>query len=398
MGSGGGSSGPSQQTVTQSNLPDYVSPQFTSLINQGYAQMATPYQAYQGQQVAGFDPMQQAAMGAMTNMQAIPGAADTAGQMATNVGNMSMGAPQVGVQNWTSPGVAQQYMSPYVQNVLDAQKANMNVDYQQQRNQMNDQAAAAGAYGGDRQAIQDAALNRTYNQQLQQMESQGLNNAYTQGQNTFLGSQGQSLQAQQANQGNYMQGLQAQLGASGQLGQLAPAEQQMAMNWINGMNTMGGQAQQQQQALLGTAQNQWNQGQNWNWQQLGNYGNLLHGVPVGQTYTNTTYTPAPSLTSGIGGLATAGMGAFMGGGSGGGAGGGAATSDRRLKKDIEKLEVDDNGLTLYAFRYLWEITAPGREKHVGYMAQEVQQLYPEAIIEGADGYFAVDYAKIPATL
>jgi uncharacterized protein (DUF2147 family) len=453
-------------------------------MEQATVQSAVPYQQYQGQQVANFSPFQQAAQGAMANMQAVPDAANTAGQMTTNVANQSamwnpqfntsqidpmmaqasqvyqqgynpnagVSAQQTSVQNWTDPGVSQQYMSPYVQNVMDAQKANMNVDYQMGVNQAHDQAAASGAFGGDRQAVQDAAMNRTYNQQLQSMEANALNSAYGQGQNTFLGSQGQSLQSQQANQQtglqaglanqnaynqagqfnsslglqqqgmnqnaglqaqtanqganlqgqslnnqyglqgqNYaaqygLQNMQTQLGAANQLGSLAQSQQNMGLNWINGMNQMGGQQQAQQQNLLGTAQQNWNAGQNWNTQQQGNLSNILHGIPVTPSYTSAQTQASPSVTGMLGGLGALAMGGAQ---SGTGA---TATSDRRLKKDIEDLGVAPNGLRSYRFRYVWEHGTP---KHTGHMAQEVRELYPEAVQESPDGYLSIDYALVP---
>lgn len=362
MGKGSGGSAPTSSTVTQSNMPDYAAPYFQQLMGQGLSQMATPYQQYQGQQVANTSPFQQAAQGALANMQGVPDATNTSGQIDTNIANQAAGfnpqfsvnqinpqsvqAGQTSVQNWTDPGLAQQYMSPYTQNVLDAQKANMNVDYQNSLNQVNSQATQAGAFGGDRQAVQDAALNRTYQQQLQQMESTGLNNAYNQGQQTFLGNQAQSLQSQQANQNAGLQGqisnqnanlqgqslnnqyglqaqnfgaqygiagMQAGLSAANQLGNIGNQQQNQGLNYINALNSMGQGQQQQQQNLLNTSYNNFGQAQNWNWQQLGNYGNLLHGVPVSPNYTQTNLQAAPSLGGMLGGLGSIAAGGLSGG-------------------------------------------------------------------------------------
>lgn len=86
--------------------------------------------------------------------------------------------------------------------------------------------------------------------------------------------------------------------------------------------------------------------------------------------------------------------AFSGGGSSGGAaaggssgGAGAAASDISLKENIEKVG-EKNGFNIYEFNYKGKL---GR--YSGVMAQEVQKIMPDAVIE-KDGYLAVYYDKI----
>lgn len=64
-------------------------------------------------------------------------------------------------------------------------------------------------------------------------------------------------------------------------------------------------------------------------------------------------------------------------------------SDIRLKRDITKLTQLDNGLSLYRFRYLWSDTY-----YVGVMAQEVEQIMPDAVVRAPDGYLRVNYARL----
>jgi hypothetical protein len=63
-------------------------------------------------------------------------------------------------------------------------------------------------------------------------------------------------------------------------------------------------------------------------------------------------------------------------------------SDRRAKKDIQRIGTADNGLPIYFYRY----------KHngmpqIGFMADEVKTIHPEAVIRGPDGLDRVDYEK-----
>ena len=68
--------------------------------------------------------------------------------------------------------------------------------------------------------------------------------------------------------------------------------------------------------------------------------------------------------------------------------GGLKSSDIRLKEDIIRVG-ELNGLTLYDFSYKGE-----KARYRGVMAQEVPLYRSEAIVIGADGFMAVDYAKL----
>lgn len=62
-------------------------------------------------------------------------------------------------------------------------------------------------------------------------------------------------------------------------------------------------------------------------------------------------------------------------------------SDRRMKRDIERVGTLDNGLAVYAFRYVH-----GGPWQIGLMAQEVACVVPDAVIE-VGGVSYVDYRK-----
>jgi hypothetical protein len=91
------------------------------------------------------------------------------------------------------------------------------------------------------------------------------------------------------------------------------------------------------------------------------------------------------LNRGGGGLAARGGGGFRGGG---GLGGGRR-SDIALKHDIVLLGHLSNGLGFYRFSYNGSTKA-----YVGIMAQEVQQVMPDAVARGRDGYLLVYYDKL----
>jgi len=78
----------------------------------------------------------------------------------------------------------------------------------------------------------------------------------------------------------------------------------------------------------------------------------------------------------IGGLATLGGQAMT------------MMSDKRLKENIKAVGKLDNGLTVYVFNYKGQ-TVP----QLGLIAQEVQEVRPEAVYENANGFLSVDYRE-----
>jgi hypothetical protein len=61
-------------------------------------------------------------------------------------------------------------------------------------------------------------------------------------------------------------------------------------------------------------------------------------------------------------------------------------SDRRLKHDVVQIGEHETGLPIYLFRY----TATGQQA-IGFMADEVAAIRPDAVRIGADGYAEVNY-------
>ena len=100
------------------------------------------------------------------------------------------------------------------------------------------------------------------------------------------------------------------------------------------------------------------------------------------------------VRGGGGGFHGGGGGGFRGGGGGGfrGGGGGGRRSDIALKHDVVLLGHLANGLGYYRFSYL------GSQKaYVGVMAQEVQNVAPDAVTRDSDGYLRVNYETLGLT-
>lgn len=84
-------------------------------------------------------------------------------------------------------------------------------------------------------------------------------------------------------------------------------------------------------------------------------------------------------------------GGFHGGGFRGGGGGfrGGRRSDVQLKHHLVLLGYLANGLGYYRFSYLGS-----SRLYAGVLAQEVQNLMPQAVTRGRDGYLRVYYEKL----
>ncbi len=135
---------------------------------------------------------------------------------AENYARQAAGMGDLYGQMATSPGTYQAYMSPYQEAVTDIQLQGLQRQADIARTQRGAQAARAGAFGGARQAIENAEANRALQSQMDAARAQGLQQAYQQaqaniGQRAQLGLQG--LQGAQQGLGTALQG--GQLGLSG---------------------------------------------------------------------------------------------------------------------------------------------------------------------------------------
>lgn len=224
------------------------------------------------------------------------------------------------------------------------------------------------------------------------------------------------LQAQLANQGITM-GSEAWRNANTQFDQgRNDAYNQASLAGIGlGMQQQGMMNQQQQQAfqnaaylrqlplqelqaLMGGTQVSMPQMPGYSQAGLGQAPNLVGAADASYNAAlnqyNANQAQQGGFLGGLGSIAGAGIGYGLGGlpgvglGSQIGAGIGGLFSDRRLKKDIKIIGQADNGLNIYAFRYI-----SGGPVQIGYMAQEVEKLFPDAVSE-QDGYKVVDYSKV----
>lgn len=246
------------------------------------AAVSSPYQSYadwakqrglSGDQVAAFTDLQKGAFTGVQNIGQDP-YSQTAAQGLQNVAGTTFGQPQ-----------AEQYMSPYIQNVLDSQKRDAARMSAIQGTQQQAQAAQAGAFGGGRDAIMRAERERNLALQQGDIQAAGMQNAYTNAQNQFNADQNRGLQGY------------SQLGSQGQnlYGQTTGN--------LNLQNAYGTQQQQQGQNMIDVAQQNYAAEQNYPYKQIGFLSDIINKQPVSNLGTNITQ-PSPSAISQLGGLAS----------------------------------------------------------------------------------------------
>jgi hypothetical protein len=324
---GGGSSGGGGSSETKSvttNLPEYAQPFYEELLKQSGKQVyqtdssgkvtgVKEFQPYTGQRVAPFSPEQQAVQTEVSGMQT-PGQFQTAESMLGTVGSQAgyagatglnqalayqpgqissqqisglpsvnaallgqqaqvnagvLGAPQqVQTGQFTQPGVAQSYMDPYTQAVVDVQKREAQRQADIQRQQAAQASIGRGTFGGGRQALMQTEQDRATQDLLNKIQAEGGSRAFQQAQQTFQADQARQLQAQQA---NVQFGLQA--GIQNQQAALDAAKANQAALLQAGQSNQAAQMQSQIQNLqanLDAAKA--NQAANLQAQQLGQQG------------------------------------------------------------------------------------------------------------------------------
>lgn len=159
-----------------------------------------------------------------------------------------------GAGNMYDPSGVQKFMNPYQQQVIDEAIKQINRQGQMSRQSLQGQAARAGAFGGSRQGVQDAELERALSEQRNSAIvgglSQGYNQAAAQAQQAFEQSQGRKLAQAQGFQGiGGLYGQQALQQA--QLGQGGAGLQGTLSGQLAGLSGMYGNIAGQQANISG---------------------------------------------------------------------------------------------------------------------------------------------------
>jgi hypothetical protein len=332
---GGGSPGPSQNTTVTTNIPEYAKPYVTNMFEATQRQLFTgnktpeggfditgftgytPYSTDVNNYYAGFSPLQkQAQMDAGAMQQ--PGQFALGSGLAGSAGIRSLGAAGQFGQNVTNQqrvdatgkpmfdpitnqplfdasNTTQSFMSPYQQNVTDFAKQAAVREAQMAQQAQNLGAARTGTYGGARQTLSNMERERNLLSNLSNIQTQGSQSAYD-----------RAMQTQQFGANLGMQGYGQALGAGAQLGQLGATQQATDIARQNQMAGMGQQQQALEQNKINQAIQDYATQQQYPLMQLGFMSNMLRGLPMQATNTQSYQAQPSTLQQGIGLVGAAG--------------------------------------------------------------------------------------------
>ena len=377
----GGGSAPAPTPVNQesvsysSNLPEYAEPYYKEQMKQVAKEVYTtdgagnvtgvkPAAVYQGPRVAGFRTDQTAAQNQTRGLtdpaqiaqgtnalyksvagadSAMSGIGRALGYTPGTITSEDVTDDTVTTDRFTDTGIAASYMNPYQQQVVDVQtqEARRQADIAKAGRGMG--SIGRGTFGGGRQALMESEADRALATQLGQIQAQGSQQAYQQGQQAFTQDQARGLQMQQANQAADLQaeqlnqaadlqmqgmqqtgnqfgadlnkqlglgGLQGQLTGGSALGQLGALDQQTDLQRIQALAASGAEQQAQDQEYLNANKQKYLENANARKAALEYQSNILRGTAGALGSTQTQYAPAPSMASQIGGLGLAGLGLY----------------------------------------------------------------------------------------
>lgn len=219
---------PAAGGTSEATISNWAGPYITNMLGRAQAISNEPYQVYQGPMTAGESGLQSKVFQGLGNL-SFPGqlgqtfsstGAYQPPAMATNaytpapvgqgagagIGGLGTGMATTGAG---TPGIASQYMNPYLQSVLQPQLEEL-----RRQSQINLQPGLAkltqaGGFGGSRQAIMESEANRNLLQEQNRAIGQGYANAYDKGMGQFNTEVGQAkdLTNMLANAGQAQRGI-----------------------------------------------------------------------------------------------------------------------------------------------------------------------------------------------
>jgi len=299
-------------STSQTVLPDWYTNYAQQILSNQSAISANPLAVYQGPRVADFNPTQQQSFD--QTAQAATGyqpQLNTATSTLNNVnpnGGLTAAQPYLTAASATAPSQVQNYMSPYLSNVVQQIGTLGNQNLQENiLPSIRDKFIAGGSYGGTRnaqifgQAVRDAQTG------ISNAQEQALNTGY----DTSLTAAQNDLNRQATLAGTA--GTLGQAGTTAALtqgvdqGNLASLTQQLGLNGASALDTTGTQQQNNTQQNLTTAYNDFLTQQQYPQVQQGNLESALTAVaPAVPKATDTSGTSVngytPSTLSSIAGL------------------------------------------------------------------------------------------------
>lgn len=304
-----------------------------------------------------------------------------------------------------NPDILSATTNPHLQSYMDAAVRPLNQQFSNViMPGIAGEAITAGGYGGSRQGISEGLASQGLQQQTGDVTARMASEGYGQGLNAMLGGLGQS----NAQQGNILSSL-GQMFGTGVTGINANTQNQIGAGQLQGqtlaqmmqglsaspdilssmgkpaemVSAVGAQQRAEEQAMLSEQVQKFINSQMLPFTLAQDVAAMAFGMPGGTTRSTTTGGQggpgALQMVSGVASALPALLGLF-------------GLSDRRLKENITPKSVLSDGLIVYHFNFKDD---PDKYEVIGLMADEVQELYPEAVRSREDGFFEVNYSLVP---
>jgi hypothetical protein len=333
--------------TTTSDIADWQKPYFNSGGAAANKILGGQFKAYEGNRVAGLNPLETQATGALQSY--------------------DFGAPQYqqaqdiysGIANMTPQDYAamnQQNMNPYQDQVIGSMEAVAARRRAQERVGEANTVTNSRAFGNDRRGTFEGERQATYELGQNELVSNLMKEGYSQSQAATMAQ------------------LQNRSGAAGNIAGTAGAAGSQFLSGIGAQMGAGGTGRAIDQAGLDAQYEEFNREQQDPYQRLGAYQGFLGSLP--QTSTSTK-TKSPGLFDWATLAAT------------------AASSDVRLKEDIKPAgKIGDFNA------YTWKWNAEGKRIGAdrfptkGVIAQEVAATRPDLVTTDDHGYLMVNYAGL----
>ena len=309
MGKGGGGQ-PQQQTeqnITQTSLPKYFEPYAIDMMKRAEAESKREYTPYEGQRLA--DENSDTARSREMARAAAEGGIGGLGtaQSGTSAG-MNRALQGMGYQSQDfGSAQAQQYMSPYLQNVLDVQKNQAVLDFQRQQSGRDAAAVDAGAFGGSRGAVQQGLANEALQRQMGEIQATGQQKAFESAQQQFGADRDARFSAEKMG----MSAAESLSGQSAQLAQLGEKARAGDIEAAQLLEKIAKDRQSREQAGLDIGYEDFIRQRDMPREDLTFMSSLLRGVPVSPSTESSKfqqYNPVKDLL----GTGIAGLGLYKG--------------------------------------------------------------------------------------
>jgi hypothetical protein len=399
---GGGKGGSSVQTVS---IPPEVLARYNAVNAKAEEVAKTPFKEYGNTEEAFVAPLTQTQQSGIANTNAAANQAQPYFGAATQQYNQNAGQAQqynnaassnitgglaaatpftyaggqaVNAQQFSPQGVSQ-YMNPYMNAVIGGTLAPLQQQQAMDQQALTGKAIGAGAFGGNRADLAQAALRGQQQMATGNVVGGLLNQGYGQAQNMFNTQQAVNLAAGQANRQALQQtgqNLFNQYSGTGQA--LAGLGNQTFNQGVQGANTIANLGTGAQNAALQGAQAQLGAGQVQQQTNQAGKSALYNQFLQKQSYPFQTTQFLANIAEGTGALSGSTTSSNQSGGF---------FSDERLKEDIKPIGKTFDGQPIYKYNYKGD-----DRTQIGLMAQDVEKHHPEAVGLHS-GYKTVDYDK-----